>query len=597
MMEWYVVREGKPLGPYSDFQFHRLAEVGAVTPTDLVWYTGRKELIPAGRVRNLFAATPSPTDQCLPLTAPPSRSLPDWLVDYIPSVEPKSGDSHAPCVRKISYLRRHWRGDLSLGFTFWVNGTLFFIALCTLPIIAPVLIASPDNPVRTWISLLGFLAALAIVSVWQIVGIWRSAGKHRSRGGKSAWGWAARIMVVLFVLNNVNGAVKYVPTIIDGSMALLGYDPLGTYRIRLLRDGTELEVSGTITFGITKDVLRALDSSQIIIHLNSVGGRMAEGHELQKLIRARSLITYTASECSSACAIAFLGGQRRLIAAQARLGFHQPRGFSLSQTDLQAWYAAETQRLIAAGVDPGFAYRALSVSNADMWYPTVQELFEAGVITGVSSRPDSDSGEAAGEGVPEAQCNLDWMYAHGQAVMRDDVGAVKWYRKAAVQGFSHAQRSLAVMYYEGRGVKPNYAEALNWYRNAGDQGDAMAQFDVGLMYERGDGVTRDDSEAVNWYRKAASQGYDRAQHRLGLMYYWGKGVTKDYTEACAWLSLAAAQGNDEAKAKQMTSQKITMAQKNAAAWKAVSAQQWLSGNKKGRYANAEEFDRKEYRSQ
>jgi hypothetical protein len=32
MMEWYVVREGKPLGPYSDFQFHRLAKDGAITP-------------------------------------------------------------------------------------------------------------------------------------------------------------------------------------------------------------------------------------------------------------------------------------------------------------------------------------------------------------------------------------------------------------------------------------------------------------------------------------------------------------------------------------------------------------------------------------
>ena len=142
MMEWYVVREGKPEGPYSDFQFHRLAEVGAITPTNLVWYTGRKELIPAGEIHNLFAATPSPADQYLSHIAPPSRRLPVWLADYIPSAKPLSDDSHALPVRKTSYLRRHWSGGLSLELTlqeltFWVNGVIFFFALYTLPVVAP----------------------------------------------------------------------------------------------------------------------------------------------------------------------------------------------------------------------------------------------------------------------------------------------------------------------------------------------------------------------------------------------------------------------------------------------------------------------------
>ena len=589
MIDWYVMRDGKAEGPYSDFQLHRLAEYGAITPTDLVWYTGRQEFIPACEIHNLFATKSSPADQCLSATASPSRPLPVWLSDYIESAEPTpSADSEIISPRKPSYVRRHWRGDLSLPHTFWVNGAILFFALYTVPVVAPGIFTSRSNPLRAWIYLLGFLAALTVVSVWQLVGIWRSAGKHRSRGGKLLWVWSAKIIVVLFVLNNVKGSVRYIPAIVDGSMAMFGYDRLGTYRIRLLQDGTELEVSGYLTLGVTEDVLKTLNSAQVkIIHLNSMGGRMGEGRDLQKLIRARSLITYTANECSSACTIAFLGGQKRLIAAKARLGFHQPGALGLSQKDLQGARANGIRSLLAAGVNPSFAARAFSVPITEIWYPTPQELLEAGVITGLSSRPHSYSREAAEQGVAEAQFDLGWMYAQGRGVIRDDAAAAKWYRKAADQRFSHAQYGLAVMYYEGRGVKQNYAEALKWYRKASDQGDVMAQYDVGLMYERGDGVTRDDTEAVDWYRKAALQGFDRAQHKLGLMYVNGQGVTADYIEAYAWLSLAAAQGNDEAKAtldsvkKSMTSRQITMAQMRAAAWKAASDQRSSREDTKG----------------
>src|SRR5262245_334523 len=122
MIEWYVMRKGKLKGPYSDFQFHRLAEDGAIIPTDLVWYTGRQEFIPACEVRGLFAATPSAAGRCLSLTAPSSRPLPAWLADYIQSAAPILVDSQILSARKASYLQRHWRVDLLLELTFWVIG-------------------------------------------------------------------------------------------------------------------------------------------------------------------------------------------------------------------------------------------------------------------------------------------------------------------------------------------------------------------------------------------------------------------------------------------------------------------------------------------
>jgi hypothetical protein len=183
---------------------------------------------------------------------------------------------------------------------------------------------------------------------------------------------------------------KGVPQINALTTLAFGDDPLGKYQIHLLRHGTELEISGPLTFGLTNDVRRILDANTHIkvMHLNSDGGRLAEARHLRDLIRERSLTTYTATRCSSACTIAFLGGHKRLIAAEARLGFHQYTFPGMDQKDLQAEYAKDRRSMVAAGVSPAFAKRAFLAPNTEMWYPTPQELLQAGVITGFASKAD-----------------------------------------------------------------------------------------------------------------------------------------------------------------------------------------------------------------
>src|SRR3989442_410640 len=94
-------------------------------------------------------------------------------------------------------------------------------------------------------------------------------------------------------------------------------------------------------------------------------------------------------------------------------------------------------------------------------------------------------------------------------------------RQAAAHGDAAAQSNLGVMYVEGRGVVRNDVEAVKWYRKAADQGYARAQINLGMMYRKGKGVVRDDVEAVRWYRKAAEQGDAEAQTILGLIYVEG----------------------------------------------------------------------------
>ncbi len=53
-------------------------------------------------------------------------------------------------------------------------------------------------------------------------------------------------------------------------------------------------------------------------------------------------------------------------------------------------------------------------------------------------------------------------YAEGLGLAKDDVAAVKWFRRAADQGMAYAQLNLGLMYAAGRGVPQDNVEAVKW---------------------------------------------------------------------------------------------------------------------------------------
>ena len=89
-------------------------------------------------------------------------------------------------------------------------------------------------------------------------------------------------------------------------------------------------------------------------------------------------------------------------------------------------------------------------------------------------------------------------------------------RAKADKGEAAAQSKLAEAYFIGSlGLAKNEVEAVKWYRKAAEQNQAEAQFNLGVCYWNGQGVAKDDPEAVKWYRRAAEQNHVRAQFNLG----------------------------------------------------------------------------------
>jgi hypothetical protein len=97
-------------------------------------------------------------------------------------------------VANQSYVVRHWRGDLSLATSYWLNmvviGAVF--RFCWV-IVARWTDATRGPPIFA----IGFFIFMVALYIWQVVGVWRSAGSHVERGGKKFWAVCGRIFGVL----------------------------------------------------------------------------------------------------------------------------------------------------------------------------------------------------------------------------------------------------------------------------------------------------------------------------------------------------------------------------------------------------------------
>jgi hypothetical protein len=249
---------------------------------------------------------------------------------------------------------------------------------------------SDDSPFGLALNSSLRLSLLILIACWLLVGIWRAAGKHPARGGRRSWAVIARFTVVVGSICLGGRFFQHAaPRLMDMWSIALGDPSVGEHRLNILVSGTELQFAGGITVGVTDEARKLLDADRFIrvIRLKSDGGRVGEAIKLSDLIHERELVTYVTSTCASACTEAFMGGVQRYIAPDAKLGFHQVKIEGATDSELAQANAIGRQLLIAHGVAEWFADRAFSTLSSSMWWPTIDDLTRAGVITGVV-RPD-----------------------------------------------------------------------------------------------------------------------------------------------------------------------------------------------------------------
>lgn len=340
--------------------------------------------------RAAAAAAPEPTDQLfLPLPefavarpAPPVPAAP--VAPPPPPPPPKKGGNP---------IANHWRGAYSLGVSYWVVGTLATIVMFVVIVAVYVVLALSEYwpALMFWATAFMWLFVWAL-TVWICVGIWRSANRRiqerRAIGRRPFWAGIAKLTIVLSTFFSiVDFGTSGLPDLADTYQIAFKGDPiLPDYSLRIMRDGTEIEITGGIKYGLTDDLLTVMKASRRIktIHLNSDGGRVAEGLRLNKVIRDAGLNTYVSDKCASACTIAFAGGVERWIGEYAKLGFHASAAPGFSSVGSATGDEIQSAVLVRSGFDKAFVDKALATPNDDLWVPELAELQAAGVVTHVS---------------------------------------------------------------------------------------------------------------------------------------------------------------------------------------------------------------------
>lgn len=289
------------------------------------------------------------------------------------------------------YVTGHWSGAHGLVWSFWINLVLIRILV--------FLLQDWVNPAEGhdfqdyWLIVLGFaLFFHGVLFAWQTVGVIRASEVHIRGLGAMAPVWGTHLALILAFLWILVYAQKAwlmtVPAPQDPGNPFEAARA-ASYDIVPSSDGLSLAVTGTLELGITRLLVQQLeahpDVEQVI--LNSSGGNIYAARGVSNTIREFGLDTLVTSDCSSACTTAFIGGIRRRLGEDARLGFHQYRvqaGYAVLNADPASEQDRDRAIFRRAGVEGWFIDRMFDSPASDMWFPEVSELMNAHVITSLS---------------------------------------------------------------------------------------------------------------------------------------------------------------------------------------------------------------------
>ncbi len=262
----------------------------------------------------------------------------------------------------IDYARKHWRGELSLGLSFWGNlvvpHALLWLLLGLLLHLYEDKMALTVRPDTGALLFSGLVAAFISFLIWQSVGVVRSAQFHKKRTGWKRAALAAQGIAVLIL-------VQYLPVfwvipyryLFGMAMMATGISPspFDQAQISICETHAVIKVDGAFGLGLSREIRRLLAKHPDIqkIALNGPGGSAYEARALHRIIVSRSLTTVTNGSCSSGCAIAFLGGRKRFIGEHARLGFHAvgPYIWDSADADLGPQNRAIRSLFLTQGID------------------------------------------------------------------------------------------------------------------------------------------------------------------------------------------------------------------------------------------------------
>jgi len=247
-----------------------------------------------------------------------------------------------------------------------------------------------DNLVGAGLAVILIVVPKLILLPWIVIKTLQFTEDHYRRFGIAIVKTSLLACLLLAVLVVSVSAIDAIQAIIFSHSAKANAGQTRTPDYRLSADPARREyvIEGVIDFGITRDFRALLEQypAGTRVVLSSEGGSIYEARGLAVLIQQHKLDTHVNDECSSACTLAFIGGQRRSLGASAKLGFHQYSMAYLNRHQVSPFHnlASEQERdvefMLARGISKEFVDRAFEKSHQDIWFPDQASLIRFGVV-------------------------------------------------------------------------------------------------------------------------------------------------------------------------------------------------------------------------
>lgn len=317
-----------------------------------------------------------------------SNQLPDD-----PTPAPSANDASLIGAPTGNYFARHWRGELSLARSFWLNVIAVNVSvnLIWTGLLQNVRLTSI---IGSAVYIIGYWSFALLLAIWQFVGVWIAAKIYFLRGGDKGNALLARLFVIIFAcMSAVRLYQTVVPQVTAAFAMVSGDDAVENYQVTVLPSGKEIEFKGGLKLGAAKRVKQVLDAAPYVttFRLETRGGRVGEAIEIARLIKQRRLDIYVPERCVSAGTILLLAGNERIIAQSAKIGFHTMSFPGMAASETNTIYEEILQK---SGASQAFIKRALDTPAKDMWFPKSDELLREGIITRITDGSEFGIGTA-----------------------------------------------------------------------------------------------------------------------------------------------------------------------------------------------------------
>lgn len=457
--DWFVEHRGVRSGPLPRSSVEGLRARGLLADDTPVWREG----MPGWRPwREAWESAYGP-DACVALDQPPrpppvpvpsggghrppppvpiarhAGSAPTVVADPALPAQHAELPRRAPWTVVGDYLRRHWRGEFSLPWAYWINGTLLGFPIALLLVGISAAASGTRHPGLMLALVTACLLLIVATGAWQLVGIWRSSDAYVRARGSPVWSGLAKAMCLLGLaqLALATGRSAQELAIVWRYGEAVG--EYADYAVEPAEGGRTVVVRGPIGVGFGAAVVEALDAHPQAgrLRITSEGGLVHEALVAAEAIAARGMEVEVAVECSSACFALFAAGRRRIVNDGAVLLLHaiepvvaEADASDAGRDEVDGETQAYERLLVRHGIPDSVVDRWRALDDGAAEAAPLADLLAAGTIDAV--RVDDDE-------VP----GVDFFPIALERLVADNPGLAP-----TVQYLRAAQRSFPVVFRE-----------------------------------------------------------------------------------------------------------------------------------------------------